>query len=86
MFKRTSFIGMVVLASATAFGGQPNKGGDFYTVTVQGGQGSPFSISVPVPSQDTSAPYALTGQDAGHRELHWVTRQFGQGSQILVAE
>jgi hypothetical protein len=85
MFKRTLILGTIALASATAFGGPTTKGGDFYTVTVETGQGSPIVVSVPVAPQPISAPYALTGQAAAP-SLHLTTMEFGQGGPILVAE
>ncbi len=86
MIKRTLILGTIALASATAFAGQTNKGGDFYTVTVETGQGSPITLSVPVQAQPMSAPYALTGQTPAARELRWSTMEFGQSGPILVAQ
>ena len=84
MFKRTLILGTIALASASAFAGS-NTGGDFYTVTVETGQGSPIAVSVPVAPQPISAPYALTGQAAAP-SLHFSTMEFGQGGPILVAQ
>jgi hypothetical protein len=57
-----------------------------YAVTVQAGQGSPITISVPVAPEEIETPYALTGQDATPRNLQWHTMQYGQGGLIWIAE
>ena len=85
MFKRILSLGTIALLSATAFGRQ-STGGEFQTVTVQGGQGSPIALSVPVVPQEAEIPYALTGQDSTPHDLQWHTTQFGQGGLIWIAE
>jgi hypothetical protein len=86
MFKRSIFFGAIALASATAFAGQSNNDAEFHTFTIQGGQGAPITLTVPVEAQRIEAPYALTGTEPGTRELQWVTMQFGQGAPILIAK
>jgi len=85
MLKRFLAFSTIGLASANAFGGQ-STGGRSNTVTVQAGQGSPITISVPAAPQEIETPYALTGQDATNRNLQWHTMQYVQGGLIWIVE
>jgi hypothetical protein len=85
MFKRTLILGTIALASVTACAGQPTQSRQ-YNVTVTPGEGSAFTIAVPASTEESGAPYALTGQAPAPRELQWTTMQFGQSAPIQVAK
>jgi hypothetical protein len=86
MFKRTLILNAAALALATTFASQPAKADpEFYTVTVEAGQGSPISIRVPVSPPHDAETYALSGQAQTPPNVQSISVQPGQGSPISVA-